>query len=126
MYVSHILDYCEDDHEADIYVSDGVHFIKCYAYPINNVYIGEKVSTVFAYGCREIKKHDELAFQIEKLPQYYAYSIIAQVCSQQNSIVHIGGLIMQLDLAIPPDINNGDFISFSVLRLNVIFTNKEP
>lgn len=122
MYVSHIVDFCVDDHEAEVYVSDGVLSIKCYAYPINNVYIGEKVSAVFAYGCRDIKKHDELAFQIEKLPQYYACSIIAQVCSQQNSMVRIGELKMQLDLAIPSDINNGDFISFSVVRLNVIFT----
>ena len=122
MYVSQIVDFCKDDHEAEVYVSDGVHFIKCYAYPVNNVYIGEKVSAVFTYGCWDIKKHDELAFQIEKLPQHYAYSIFAQVCSQKNSMVCIGGLKIQLDLAIPPDINDGDFISFSVVRLDVIFT----
>ncbi len=122
MYISKILEFSKDDREADVYISDGTFSILCYAYPVDSVYLGQHITAVVSYGCENIVREDEHVFCIKKLSQYYAYAITAQVLSHQESSVQIGKICMQLDATMPADITDGDFVSFSVVRLEVQMT----
>ena len=118
MYISKIIEFSKDGCEADVYVSDGTFTIMCYAYPVDSVCLGQDVTAVFSYGCKDVVREDKRTFRIQKLPQYYAYSVTAQVLSHQDSSVWIGKICIQLDTAMPADISDGDFVSFSVVRFD--------
>ena len=118
MYISKILEFSKDDREADVYVSDGTYTIMCYAYPVDTICLGQEITTLFSHGCEDVERADEQTFSIKKLPQYYAYSITAQVLSHQESSVRIGKISIQLDTTMPADISDGDFVSFSVVRFD--------
>ena len=119
MYISKIIEFSKDDHEADVHVSDGTFTILCYAYPVDSVCLGQEITAVFSYGCKNIVRENERTFCIEKLSQYYAYYITAQVLSYQDRSVQIGKICIQLDTTMPAGISDGDFISFSVVRLGI-------
>lgn len=116
MYISKILEFNKDDCEADVYVSDGTFSIMCYAYPVDEICLGQEINAVFSYGCKDIVREDENTFRVKKLPQYYAYLITAQVLSRKESYVQIGKMSIQLDNTMPADISDGDFVTFSVVR----------
>ena len=118
MYISRIIEFSRDDREADVYVSDGTFTIMCYAYPIDSVCLGQEITTVFSYGCTDVVREVERTFRIKKLPQYYAYSINAQVLSHKEGSVQLGKICIQLDATMPADISDGDFVSFSVVRFD--------
>ncbi len=118
MYISKILEFSKDDREADVYVSDGTFTIMCYAYPVDIIYLGQEITTLFSLGCKNVVREDERTFRIKKLPQYYAYSITAQVLSHQECSVQVGKISIRLDTTMPADISDGDFVSFSVVRFD--------
>lgn len=118
MYISKILEFSKDDHEADVYVSDGTFTIMCYGYPVGRVCSGQEITAVFSHGCKNVVREDEHTFRIKKLPQYYAYSITAQILSHEECSVQIGKIRIQLDAPMPADISDGDFVSFSVARFD--------
>lgn len=118
MYISSILMFNKDDCEAEVYVSDGTFAIMCYAYPVDSVCLGQEISAVFSYGCKNVKREGERTFRIRKLPQYYAYSVTAQVLSHRDGFVQVGKIRIQLDTTIPADIPDGDYVSFSVVRFD--------
>ena len=118
MYISKIIEFSKDDCEADVYVSDGTFAIMCFAYPVDNIYLGQEITAVYSFGCDNVIREDEHLFKIKKLSQYYAYSVTAQVLSRQEGSVQIGKICIQLDTYIPSDISDGDFVSFSVVRFD--------
>lgn len=118
MYISEIIEFSKDDCEADVCVSDGTFTIMCYAYPVDSVCLGQEITAIFSYGCKDVVREDERTFRIKKLPQYYAYSVTAQVLSHQEGSARIGKIFIQLDTALLADISDGDFVSFSVVRFD--------
>ena len=120
MYISDIIEFSKADREADVCVSDGRYSIMGYLFPADRVRVKQGVTAVLTLDCSNIVKEDKPLIRIEKLQQHYAYSITAQVLSQQAGTVQIGGICIQLDTSIPKDIMDMDYVSFSVLRLDVV------
>ena len=118
MFISDILYFSKEDSEAEVRISDGRYTVSCYAYPIDMVYVNQYVNTIYGFECADITKSDELKYAIKKLPQHYAYLLTAQVVNTESKIVRIGELFICLDIAMPRDMINGDYVSFSVLRLD--------
>ena len=120
MYISEIIGFSKDDREADVNVSDGTFTIMGYAHPIDSVCLGQEITAVLSYGCKDVVREDEHTLRIKKLPEYYAYSVTAQVLSHQEGSVRIGKICIQLDTTMPADISDGDFVSFSVVRFDFL------
>ena len=119
MYISDIIHFNKKDSEAELRISDGNYSLNCYAYPIETVAVNQKVSGIYGLLCTEIVKSFEDNYCINKLPQYYAYSLTAKVLSKNSSTVQIGNLKIYLDGYIPNDISEGEYISFRVQRLDL-------
>ena len=117
MYISEITHFDADDQEADVYVSDGKYSVLCYLYPAVKPSIGQTISIVFCFGCKNLQKTANKTFRIKKQSSYYAYSVTAQVISSQS--VRVGDIIIHIDDIIPADITKGDYISFESLRFDI-------
>ena len=120
MYISELLHYCKEDHEADVCVSDGHYSVVCYVYSLEDIFVGQRVSSIIAFGCDNILRCDKTAFVVEQLPQQYKIAFTAQVVSRDKAIVRIGEIVIDLDSNIPGDIRNGEYISCNAIRLDAI------
>lgn len=119
MYIKEIIQINKKDCEADICVSDGQYSVICYAYPIDRVTMNKKVDIIYGFGCSDVVKSSSNIYCVKKLAKHYAYELTTKVVSKNSSIVQIGDLQIYLDTFIPNDISTGDYISFSVLRLDI-------
>ena len=122
MHITNILYFDRHDSEAEVSVSDGLYTVNCYAYPVNSVSVNQCVNGIYGFECTNIEKTDKEIYMIKKLSQYYAYMITAQVIAKDKGTVQVGKLCINLDAPIPNDILIGDYITFSVLRLDCDFS----
>lgn len=120
MVIVDIVYFSKEDSEAEVIVSDGNYAVKCYAYPVNSVAVNQQIRAIYGFGCSNIVKCDEAKETIQKMPEYYAYRLVAEVADQKEGMAHIGGLSIHLDSYIPNDIQKGDYVSFSVMRLDCL------
>lgn len=118
MFISDVLHFSKEDSEAEVSVSDGQYSVNCYAYPVNMITVKQHIDTILGFECTNITKSDIEKYEIQKLPSYYAYLLTAQVTDKERGIVRLGELYISMDSAIPKDIINGEYISFSVVRLD--------
>lgn len=118
MLITEVINFNEEDSEAEVRVSDGDYSVECYAHPANMSVLKKKSDVIDGFCCESIVKADRKKYEVKKLSQYYAYHLTAQVVDKEKRIVCIGKLIINLDADIPKDIVNGDYINFSVLRLD--------
>lgn len=120
MYISKIVNYNRGDSEAELCISDGNYSVICYAYPIENIALNQEVDGIYGFLCTDITKSFERRFYVDKLSQYYAYLLTAEVVSAKNCTVKVGELKIYLDTTFSNDILEGDYISFRVQRLDLI------
>lgn len=118
MYITDILYFSKEDSEAEVSISDGRYTVNCYAYPCDMVLVNQRVNTIYGFECANITRLNETKYAIKKLSQHYAYQLVAQVMDNESGIVRIGDLFINLDNPIPKDIMNGEYIAFSVVRLD--------
>lgn len=119
MYISEVINYNSSDCEAELCVSDGQYSVICYAYPVQEITLHQSVSSMYGFMCTDIVKSFEHIYRVNKLSQYYAYSLTARVIARNSCIVQVGDLRIYLDTAIPKDIVDGDYVSFCVQRLDL-------
>ena len=119
MYVKNVIIFDKHDEEADLLVSDGVNKVICYAYPVNNVRVNQEINSIYAFNCTDIKRVNKSECEINKLKEYYAYSLVGKIIDKKNSLVCVGQLEIYLDEPIPNDIQENEFIFFNVTRLDL-------
>ena len=118
MVITEIVNFNKEDSEAEVRVSDGDYSVECYVYPAEMSVLENQSNVIDGMCCKNIVKENRKRYEVKKLSQYYAYNLTAQVVDKEKRIVCIGKLIINLDADIPKDIVNGDYINFSVLRLD--------
>lgn len=124
MQISSIKHWDDQDKEADILVTDGEHQLLCYAQPHSLEEVQTEVETLYAFGCENIVKSENCTVNIVKQTDYYAYELSAEVLSKVEQTVKLGQLVLHLDAAIPGDIQNGDYVSFRLQRIDAITKQK--
>lgn len=118
MYITDILYFNKEDSEAEVSISDGCYKVNCYAYPCDMVSVNQRINTIYGFECANIIRVNKTEYTIEKLSQHYAYQLVAQVVDNTSGIVRIGNLFINLDSSIPKDIMDGEYVAFSVVRLD--------
>lgn len=108
----------EESGEADLLVSDGERDLICFC-PLCRVECPSDVDKITAFLADGIMIADEPGYVIEKGDKgYYDYRLGGKVTKTEPAEVAIGGLRVTLDRPLPGDIKPGDFVVFTVDRLD--------
>ena len=124
MLISSIKHRSNQDKEADILVTDGEYQLLCYAQPFSLEECQTEVAALYAFGCENIEKSENCAVNIVEQTDYYAYELSAEVLSKVEQTVKLGQLVLHLDATIPGDIQNGDYVTFRLQRIDAITKQK--
>ncbi|WP_226528736.1 hypothetical protein [Metabacillus niabensis] len=107
--------------EAEVEVTDGEHFVKCFAHPLQKDEGSELKDPIYCYDVTQIIKAEENKYEVVKLGNNFNYLLTGQLIDKNNEIVKLGEFLFELDSSlIPGDINEGDYISFNCERLDII------
>ena len=77
------------------------------------------MTAIWGFMCGDVVRGAESRASVTKLQEYYAYSVTGKVMSRGESIIQLGDIPIHLDTAIPGDIRNGEYVTVTVLRLDV-------
>ena len=124
MYICDVKHWSNQDKEADILVTDGEYQLLCYAQPFSWKECQTEVAALYAFGCGNIVKSENCAVNIAKQTDFYAYELSAEVVSKAEGTVKLGQLILHLDAALPGDVQNGDYVTFRLQRIDAITKQK--
>lgn len=115
--INHI-DY--DSGEADIIVSDGEYELLCYCALIQESILKNicDINEIESFLCANIRRIDTSSYLVQKNNGYYSYHLQGAVISSSERIVCIGDIFIKLDIPLPKDICNHEFIEFDVVRLD--------
>ena len=120
MYIKELLNYDEEAHEADIVISDGQFDLLCYAHPFISGEYKELKAPLSAFMSENIMRTSENEYRIERLQDnYYAHRFHGKIIDLQKRLVTIGNIVIKLENTIPKDINEGEFIEFSAMRIDL-------
>lgn len=119
MYIKKILDYDDFSDEADIIVTDGIHEIMCYCHPIVNPQINQKVESICAFLADNIMTEFYEELGAKKTDEsYYSYCLVGKVINMEKRLISIGELVIKVDGYFPGDINVGDVVKLTAVRMD--------
>ncbi len=97
--------------------SDGIELL-AYSAPYTQKPASQYVHLYTLFADNVLK---EKTFQLPRKTDlsHLSYHITATVIDRRESLVKLSDILITLDCGIPRDIENGDFISFDVHRLNL-------
>ena len=115
-----ILNYDEDAQEADVLLLDGQFELLCYAHPYTPDDSKALNKSLSAFMTENIMRALENEYRIEKLQSgYYSYHLQGKIIDLQRRLVMVGSIVIELDNVIPKDIREGEFIEFTVMRIDL-------
>ncbi len=119
MYIKEIKDYYQSGMEADVIVSDGEFEILCYVQPFSGKQNIDFDLCPLDYS--EIMTATKNEYSIEKLETgFYDYFLRGKLINLEKGLVQIGGIIIKGIRYLPKDIREGEYIEFSVERMDLI------
>lgn len=108
--------------EAELIVSDGTHECLTFSQPCNVQLNENLVEPLHAMDVENLmtvvdRDIDEKIMRIND--SYFSHYCIAKVVSMDESIVSVGGILIQLESAIPSWAKEGDLVEFKCSRLDI-------
>jgi hypothetical protein len=111
----------EENREAEVMVTDGVFDVLCFSHPFNKTLNDVLTEPLYCLDANQIVISNEQVAFANKGSISYGYSICGKLIDKKKQLILLGKIMMCLDSSdIPKDICEGDFIEFSVLRLDLI------
>lgn len=113
-----VCDYDEDAQEADILVSDGNFSVLCYAHPFVT---GDAKFELICFMAEDIMRAPDNTCYVEKSEDgYYAYKMCGRIIDLSKGLVAVGDIVLEIADYIPKDIEEGEYIEFTVVRIDYI------
>lgn len=113
-----IINYDDFSGEVDLLISDGTNELLCYSSSFSD---NAKTLKIRTFLCDNITRIDSVICRCQKQSGYYSYFLQGEVIDTINKIVSIGDILIELDSDFPKDIINGEYVSFTVMRLDCTF-----
>lgn len=114
-----VKEYLDDDRtEAIVEICDGATALLAFRHPHNALPENGPIRL------RTFLAENICAEQMFQPPRkldngLFSYRLTAEVVNTQQQIVCVGNVTIALDTPLPKDIQNGDIVSFDVMRLDV-------
>lgn len=120
MYIDSIEWLDKDNKEAILGISNNKDILRCFSCPCDYK-IGEIIN--FPLKCLDsnnIMISSEKIFIIQRINSIFSYNLCGQLVDKKKGIIFLEGFTLQIDGSlIPKDINNQDYILFTVSRIDV-------
>ena len=118
--IKEIINYDIEAQEADVLISDGQFEILCYAQPYLPETFKAPDHALSAFMTENVLRVSENEYRIKRLQNgYYSYRLQGKLIDLQKRLVMIGAIVIKIENVIPKDIREGDFIEFTVMRLDL-------
>ena len=106
--------------EAELVVTDGKYSVLCFAYPCEYS-VGDPVRDFLeCLSVTEIQTSNTKTPQIIHKDGGFQYTICGCLTDASKGIIQVGKLVLHIQAnRIPKDISNGQFIQFSVQRIDL-------
>ena len=115
-----ILNYDEEAREADVLVTDGRFELLCYAHPFTPDDSAKHNRPLSAFIKENVMRALESEYIVEKTKHgYYSYRLQGKISDLQRRLVMVGNIVIELENVIPKDIREGEFIEFTVMRIDL-------
>ena len=120
MYIKSIFWIEEDDKEAEVIVSDGHNEFLCFCDDLQYDRGDALLDPLSCLDISEVQVSDSSSCSITKLPSHFAYKVTGKIQDLTNRVVLVGKIKISLeDCPLPKDLNQNDYIVFSVSRLDI-------
>jgi len=108
--------------EAELIVSDGTHECLAFSQPCNvqlNQVLNKPLHAVDVENLMKLLDQDnnEIIKRINE--SYFSHYCVARVLSMDESVVSVGGILIEIEGAIPGWATQGDLIEFKCSRLDI-------
>ena len=125
MKIKDILNYDSISNEHDVLVTDDQYTVMCYYYGTQKLHVDMQIiNPLSPLSTQNIYKEDDSIPYVKKLSDsYYAYElcgVLIKRTGKYGGIVKIGEIYVDISYDIPKDIKEGEFITFTVDRLDLI------
>ena len=113
-----VIEYLDSESvEAIIQLTDGEISILAYSYPFHSPEIQNSVR-LFSFFTQNIVREQEFIEPVKTNLGFFSYRLTAKVVNRSECLVQINNINIILDTKIPGEIQNGEYISFDVSRLD--------
>lgn len=108
--------------EAELVVSDGVNECLAFSQPFTlplDVTLKEPLHAVDVENFMKVDSQNKNEKIIKLDDSYFSQYCVASILNREDSIVSVGGILIQLDMPIPGWAYEGDLVEFKCSRLDV-------
>lgn len=120
MKISHLNSICDSAHEAELIVTDGAYECLVFCQPCYYK-IGDTVEDVLhAFIVKDLVLSNKDTFHVRRNSVHgFSQSIVAKVIDNRSNTVAVGKIKIELPSSIPFPVNEGQFVEFKCLRLDL-------
>jgi|SRR5690606_9217813 len=106
--------------EAEVCIFDGIFKIVVFSHP----FIGKEgdiiAELLYALNTKNITISGIEEYCIERISNTFSYYILGTIINKNTNQIKVGEFIIELDVELPNDVKNGNFISFNCDRIDVV------
>jgi len=106
--------------EAEVNIFDGNFNVVVFSHPFNRKEDEIISALLYALNTDNIIISDIQKYYLNRISNTFSYHIIGIVVNKSKSQIKIGEFIIELDVELPNDIKNGDFVSFNCDRIDLV------
>ena len=120
MKIEKIVDFNPVSEEADVIVTDGCFQVLCFCHPCT-VQVGQILTKpLWPFDENDVMRSSNHEYKIQKTQHsYFSYDLIGKLINKEHGIVVIGELYFDLAGSVPKDIEENEYIEFSVSRIDI-------
>ena len=106
--------------EAELYLSDGEFNLVCFSQPFDVDANFSFITPLYTLNANEvIRDFNEEMRVVKRAETPFGYELSGKVIDKENSRIRLGKFLIELDIDLPNDIYNNDYVSFKCERIDV-------
>lgn len=106
--------------EALLRLTDGEHSLTCFSHPHRHLGVELSRSSLLVMGAKSIVRMTASEVSIRQVGEGFTHEIVGVVADRAAPQVKVGDLLLELDVPLPGDVEEGDVVGFIAERIDLI------
>lgn len=108
-----------ESREAIIEIISDEFSLIAFCFPFDNTMLSQNIS-LYGFMTENIMLEDSMHLPQKNEKEFFSYRLTGKVIDIHTQQVQIGDIVIKLSIPLPKDIPYGAFVSFDVMRLDLI------